>query len=76
MNKIRMIINIILKQFEINNPKIIVFGAGNNSISISNILISNEGKVDCFCDNDKNKHNKYINNIKCINLEELNKLYS
>lgn len=71
MNKIRIIMNMVSKEFEIKKPKLIVFGAGENGINISNILKKNEVKIDYFCDNDRSKHNKYINNIRCISLEEL-----
>lgn len=71
MYKNRIIMNMILSEFGIKEAKIIIFGAGENGINLSNALKNNKISVDYFCDNDTSKHNKQINNIKCISLEQL-----
>lgn len=58
---------------ELLEYKLILFGASKAGENIYNVLQSIDQRINIefFCDNDKNKHNKYLNNIKIIDIEQL-----
>lgn len=51
--------------------KIIIFGAGENGIKLSEAIKKSGRMVDSFCDNNVSKTGKDINGIPCIAYEEL-----
>ena len=61
-----------LKEFEeidniINNEGVSLFGAGEIGYFASSYLLKNDYKLHCIIDNDVNKINDTINNIKIVN---------
>lgn len=55
------------------HKKLCIFGAGEWGTELYFELDRRNIEVYCFCDNDKKKHGNIINDIKCIDIDELYK---
>lgn len=60
---------------QLDESKVIIFGAGKEGVYASNLLGKFGICVKFFCDNDKQKQNTLINNIPVISVEELCQRY-
>jgi hypothetical protein len=54
-----------------NARKICIFGAGDWGIGLYSELTLRLINVDCFCDNNTQKHGYLVDNKKCVSFEEL-----
>ncbi len=79
INISRLIIYEILKsrnQIKLSKKKIVIYGSNDTAVQISSLILADPNYQLCyFIDEDKEKNNKSINNIKIISIKELESRY-
>lgn len=64
------------KDINLENPKIVIWGAGNDGIRTYKLLRNLHENIVCFADNDKNKHGQMLTEGKLIySIDDVFKLY-